>query len=374
MTYEIVKSGSNEYAVDWPTVERLLRSYWTSTKQLECAKLVNTSESKFYNPFSWPLPEMQQLDVAWDDVRQKAQASTRMDMNRFHALAPYNMRGIAYEMLMKVRQTKSNKDAFVRRMAAVQEANARAFEKSDSQYEGLISAAKFLRNSSATVLVTGSAVVAVPAGVGLAGGIAFLGVGATLTGVGEFQDTDKVGSAIFKGLGTFAFGLFKLPGVNMTKSGEYALILVKGVYDSSTSLVSGDSLAEATKKGALKITGEVGAKALGDTEIAKKVLGKISLPIKLSKASTSAENELASGKFVSGLAKKTLSNATSGTLLPSAATAILGRGSISSSTPGNLAQPGSMDRRGILYDAILNDEFLLYLTIVHMQNGVGRGW
>ena len=67
MAYTMVNSGRTQYAVDWETVERLCRSYWSAYYQYEYSTLNTMSESTWYNPFSWSMPDIRTVGVMGDE-------------------------------------------------------------------------------------------------------------------------------------------------------------------------------------------------------------------------------------------------------------------------------------------------------------------
>src|SRR5262245_6798118 len=67
--YESVQNGGTQFMIDWGIVRRLLKSYWTARLQYQYGTEVSMSDSHWYNPFSWSLPDVSQVEVDWDAVR-----------------------------------------------------------------------------------------------------------------------------------------------------------------------------------------------------------------------------------------------------------------------------------------------------------------
>jgi hypothetical protein len=354
MAYEIVRNMQTEYAVDWTVVDRLVHSYWKAYMQDTYCNVVTTSDSVWYNPMSWSLPEVEQLEVDWETVRGKALSAFESDKSRMHRLAQTSVRDVAYDVLWKVRQTVELKNWFLNQMAEIQKKNGESIGRSVEKYEGYKEAAKFIRDVSFDTVGVGATIVTGGAGVALLGGSSIL------KGWGKYQDTDNLGVATMQAAGSFTFGAFKLPGGNLSKTGEYVLIVVQGGYESSMSLVAGQTLSEAAQKGLLKIAGDGGAKLLANTELAKLLFSKISLPIKIVSRGE--------GGAVEDVTQKVFSKVTEKIGAKTVATA--GKKLFGHSN----AEKNEGSRVGVAQDALLADELLLKLAVVNMERGIGRGW
>ena len=100
----------------------------------------------------------------------------------------------------------------------------------DSAVEGAKTAESvltFVRDTSATILLAGAAV--------LSGGqaLAVLGAASGIKGFGKWEDTGKVGLAIVEGAGTFVVGALtiKAPGVSVSSANDKILVFVASVTD-----------------------------------------------------------------------------------------------------------------------------------------------
>ena len=65
MSYEVIQNGNTQFYVDWSVMRRLIRSYWMANLQYYNAQEVPMSDSHWYNPMSWSLPEVSTLEVDW---------------------------------------------------------------------------------------------------------------------------------------------------------------------------------------------------------------------------------------------------------------------------------------------------------------------
>jgi hypothetical protein len=358
MAYSIVKCVGTEYAVDWEVVERFCLSYWKTYYQLRCSETIRMSEPSWYNPFSWKLPEIANLEVDWDAVRSSAQRACASDMFAYSRKASTSMRDIAWELKYKVEQTAVLRRRFVEQLKDIQSANLSAVDNSINEYTGLIEASRFIRDTSADVVAIGSTIATGGAAAGL------LGASSAMKGLGKYQDTGKVGASILYGGGSMLLGAFKVSGAKLTSGGEYTLIIAQGVLESGTSLVAGDSFGKAMETGGLKIASSGTAQALFSTEWMKRIVTRLPVPMNVW---VNKQNDGVNQMFVDEgtelfgkVGKKLTEKGTKAGLV--AATR----------RPTPASQQGSQS--GLLDDVPLEQMLLLYLSIVNMEKGIGRGW
>src|SRR5688572_583056 len=95
MGYEPLANGQTQFAVDWDIVGRLVRSYHTANLQLTYAREITMSESHWYNPMTWSLPDISHVEVDWDAVRADADSYARADVRNMRVEAKYNAPRIA---------------------------------------------------------------------------------------------------------------------------------------------------------------------------------------------------------------------------------------------------------------------------------------
>ncbi len=196
MSYTMIDNYGAQFAVDWETVARLNRSYHLSELQWRLSTVTETSESAWYNPFSWSLPKTKTVEVEWPKVRESGKYASDGDMEHFRQVASSDMRAVTEEVQYQVEQTSVNLAQFKRQLKEVQIENASAIDESVNDYEGLIEASRFVRDTSADVVVVGSTIATGGAAAGL------LGAGSVMKGVAKYQDTGSAGAALLQGGGT----------------------------------------------------------------------------------------------------------------------------------------------------------------------------
>ena len=155
MAYSIVKCVGTTYAVDWDVVERMCMSYWRTYYQLRCSETIRMSESSWYNPFSWKLPEIETLEVDSEAVRGSARRACAADMFGYSRTASSSMRDIAWDLKYKVEQIAVQRTKFVRMLKDVQSANMAAMNTAVNDYSGLVEASRFVRDAAADTVAVG---------------------------------------------------------------------------------------------------------------------------------------------------------------------------------------------------------------------------
>jgi len=360
MAYSMVKCVGTEYAVDWEVVERFCLSYWKTYYQLRYSETIRMSESTWYNPFSWKLPDIANLEVDWNAVRGSATRACAGDMFAYSRKASSSMRDIAWDVKYKVEQTTVLRRRFVEQLKEIQSANLAAVEKSGNEYTGMIEAARFIRDTSADVVAIGSTIATGGAAASL------LGASSVMKGVGKYQDTGKAGASILYGGGSILLGAFKVGGSTLTPVREYALIIAQGTLESGTSLAAGDSFGKAMETGGLKIASSGAAQALFSTESVKRVVARIPVPMNVwVKKQDDGINKMLvdeSSELLGKVGKKLTEKGTKAAL-----------GAAPRSPTPRPSQPATV-QSGFLDEVPLEQMLLLYLAIVNMEKGIGRGW
>jgi len=355
MAYELITSGQTQFAIDWDIVRRILRSYHTSYLQLDFGREVTMSESQWYNPMSWSLPDISHVEVDWDAVRGYAEARTESDSRDMRVEAKYNAARIALRLEDMIDSTRRNKETFVDWIGTVQTQNMQSVNRAVEDYESNIEIARFVRDTSADGLMVGATVMTGGAAVAALGGASFF------KGTCKFQDTGSVGAGVMEGAGSFAFAYVKL-GKTFSFKQEMVLALVQAPYKTGTELVGGVTVSKAVLSGALKLTGP-SVDALFKLGPAKTLFDKVAVPIVItyegenvaSKALSKFAGKMVQGRGVEGWGKKEL----------------LG-GDDSSKDAGTSA---TTRRSGALIaESTLSTTYLLYLGFVNMEKGIGRGW
>ena len=360
MTWQLVETADGQYAVDWEIVANVIRQYELANTKIQRYSTVNISQSSWYNPFSWSLPNIVNIDIDWKEVRSTTEVQSFSEVIRFRNAAQKQMRREAYALLEKLKRTVSLKDQFVQKMRAVQSQNAQNIDKAVADYQGHIDKAKFVRNTSAGTLMVGATF--------MSGGAATAVIGAAsgLKGVAKYQDTGKVGAAVMEATGNFVFGIIPVKagaaGMPLTKIEEGCLVILETQWETGIGLAEGKTFSEALGTGALKLTGPAVDKVFGSDAMIK-MLSRVPVPLRITlKGDPLAINTLASKQLASMM--KAQVDKRGGDFM----TQKFG-------TPPQAAiPPSALAGDQVVRTALNPQEILLKLTIIHMQKGAGHGW
>ena len=355
MAYELLANGPTQFAVDWDIVRRIVRSYHTAALQLAYAREIAMSQSHWYNPMTWSLPDISHVEVDWDAVRADADLFAGEDVGNMQVEAKYNAPRIARRLAAMIDITAHKKEAFIDWIGTVQTQNMVSINKAVEDYQSSAEIARFVRDTSADGLMVGASVMTGGAAVAALGGASFF------KGVCRFQDSGSVGASVMEGAGSFAFAYVKL-GKEFTFRQDMVLALVQAPWATGTELVGGSTISKAVVSGAVKLSGP-SSDALFKLGPAKTLFDKVAVPIFISYG-----GENVASSFLSKLSTETLQNR----IADSAARN--GKAPASAST-ADAPSPWTSHRRGQLIDAsTLSNRFLLDLAFVNMQKGIGRGW
>ena len=355
MAYELLASGSTQFAVDWDIVQRIVRSYHTASLQLAHAREITMSQSHWYNPMTWSLPDISHVEVDWDAVRGDADAFAQEDVRNMRVEAKYNAPRIARRLETLIDLTASKKERFIDWIGTVQTQNMVSINKAVADYEASTEIARFVRDTSADGLMVGASVMTGGAAVAALGGASFF------KGVCRFQDSGSVGASVMEGAGSFAFAYVKL-GKEFTFKEEMVLALVQAPWTTGTELVGGSTITRAVTSGAVKLTGP-SSEALFKLAPAKTLFDKVAVPIVINYG-----GENVASKFLSKLAGETVQNRVVENGVKSIVNGA-GRPSTDTGLTSGPRRPGQL-----VDESTLSSKFLLHLAFVNMQKGIGRGW
>jgi hypothetical protein len=354
MAYELVQNGNTQFAIDWDVMRRLVKSYYTSYHQYDSGREVTLSDSQWYNPLSWSLPEVSHVEVDWDAVRARTEADTAADLRDLRAEAASNAPRVARRIESLIEATNRNKELFVEWMGTVQTQNTESISKAVDDYESNIEIAKMVRDNSARGLMVGASVMTGGGAVAALGGASFF------KGFCKFQDTDSVGAGVMEGAGSFIFAYVKL-GKSFSFKQDMVLAFVQAPYEATTELVAGKTLSEAAVSGAVKLTGPA-VDRLFKLGPSKTLFDKLAVPISITYGGDNKASELLTG-FGKSAVKEGIKSGTKAVLLGS-----------NGASQGDEAGAGTRRSGQLVREATLSNKFLLYLAFVNMTKGIGHGW
>jgi len=353
MAYEIVQNGNTQFAIDWDIVHRLRRSYWTACLQYQYSNEVTMSDSHWYNPMSWSLPDVSQIEVDWERVRRDAALNTDQEVQSMRQQAKHDARKVARDLAWGTDEAARYKELFIDWMGEVQTQNMHNINKAVDDYESKIEIARFVRDTSADGLMVGASVMSGGAALGV------MSAGSFLKGQAKFQDSGSVGAGVMEGAGSFVFAYVKL-GKKFSFKQDMVLALVQASYKTGTELVGGASFGKAALSGALKLTGP-SVERLFKIGPTKTLFDKAAMPIVITYG----------GENIASTALSKFAGKTVQTRLIEKA----GKNWLLGPSPQQDASPEPTRRRNVLIDeTTLTNKLLLHLGYVNMDNGIGRGW
>src|SRR5688572_26139848 len=189
MGYELLANGPTQFAVDWDIVSRIVRSYHTASLQLAYAREISMSQSHWYNPMTWSLPDISHVEVEWHRVRRDAEAFARQDVRNMQVEAKYNAPRIARRLEALIDITAQKKETFIDWIGTVQTQNMVSITKAVEDYASSAEMAQFVRDTSADGLMVGASVMTGGGAAAALGGASFV------KGVCRFQDSASVGAS-----------------------------------------------------------------------------------------------------------------------------------------------------------------------------------
>ena len=274
MELELIQCRDGLYAVDWTLVESIIRS------NLYASALLRLSKEKVTE--KWIGPDIYHWTVDWDSVRSEKKRAPEFT-NEFRLQAQYlGMKPKIRELERMVRETRTAKGEWGRRMQAAQSKTMANINTSVSRSEIGVEVAKSVRDVSGGMLVVGATVLSGGTLAGLAG-VATLGGG--INAATKFQDTGSGSAAAFAFATGFTVNLIPGAGAGAKASEKVVMFVLKAKFEAfaagGQALIEGKTAEEAVAKSLESVaTGVLGAGAgkLLTTSAARKMLGNIAYP------------------------------------------------------------------------------------------------
>ena len=361
MAYWLLENDRATYAVDWDVVNRLVRGYHRSKLRDDCSQVVTTSESRWFNPFSWSLPDVRSLEVDWDKVSSRLNTAADDDFNRLAQQATRDVPSMHRDLQWMVADTSRRTAAFTDILGALQTENMIRINSAVESYEGQVQAAKFVRDTAADGLMVGASIATGGAGVAVLGG------GSALKGWAKYQDTGRAGAAVLTGVGGFTFGVFKLGGTKLKAGEEAALTILQAEWETGVALAEGKSLGKALGTGSLKLAGPF-VDRFFKMGVVKSMLERACVPLRITVAAENGVENVASQLASKWLAKTTQKQVVEKRAAKAVVAAL--------TTPATAIPSPNGDaehRSEVIERATLTDQTLLTWAIVNMSKGIGRG-
>jgi hypothetical protein len=352
MAYELVNVNHGTYAVDWDLIWRINWNYSRAGAQLDCARVVRESQAGI-NPMTWGLPDLQYVEVDWERVRRNApleavQRNIQM-VNDFARSAD----AVTNQLKTLIGETRRLQDRFHQFMKATSHEAMKEIERSVSTYGTIVEGLKWVRDTSATILV-GIGTGGVGAGGAALGTIAGTGIKAW----GKYEDTGNVGLAVVEaGTGVLFSVIPGMKGVSTGTGQKFVKAIISASADTYKGTLEGKSLYEAAANGMLNFaTPAVGE--LAKSDLVKGILQKSAVPVAtrllsgplppMDKLATTVAAKLSEDIFKKG-GKNAIGWAFSG--------------------PKNSQDPSEPELADYLTFA---DELLVKFAVVDMEKGIGR--
>jgi hypothetical protein len=202
-----IREGGSEWLIDEDGIDRILRSFATRQAMLDNAKEKHESQGAI-------LPTITSLEVDWPRVyHQRDQRLVELETEYQSRLLLDGPSALRCWLVELAATTRSMTGTFLARQRAATDATMGSIRRMEVVHEGVLTALKGVRDTSASVLVVGA--------VFLSGGAAAaaLGAGAGLTGVGKGQDTGSIEQGVVAAGKTILTGAVGMKGVGMAAKG-----------------------------------------------------------------------------------------------------------------------------------------------------------
>jgi len=214
------------------------------------------------------LPTTYCVETEWGSVRSELDAETR----RYWLTAENGLRtypGLMRENLLAlVREARADMDWLRAERMSANSRSAGSIDSVVNGWENALTAAMFVRDASATILVVTAGIVSGGTGFAAAGAVGMTGVttgtamttlavGSAMRGAFTYQDTGNVGSAAINAVGTFSVGAIGIgaAGATMSRADQATILIIQstgqGMTTGGQALVEGRNASDAARAAAV---------------------------------------------------------------------------------------------------------------------------
>ncbi|MEP6869580.1 MAG: hypothetical protein ABJA20_13795 [Novosphingobium sp.] len=345
MTYKYYNLEDGNFVIDWDFCCRIIRSYFNSEHIKNSAAETPESRSFSFDPRNWGLPDLVNLTVDWEKVRNGATEDTMSSAFKLGAFAMFQKNGVdslVRELQRMQLATRRNVQEFQDKQKAVSDKNYASMNLAIRKAETGLWYARKTRDISGGILIgiatvaTGGATLA-----GMAvsqGAVTTLGIaaGTMLKTTAKYQDTEHnaAGVATVEAVQTLATSIIPM--------GNGAKIAVSFVGETGKALIEGQSVARSLGMGAAGMA----TTALGNKgkDVLNKVMDKVAVSVAVKVSQDLAKKDLQSRIKDIGRSVNTGASQAAGNSSP------------------------------FLDSLTFEDQFLLKLAIIDEAKGVGRSW
>jgi len=263
LTVEFIEDGREIWQVDWALVQMLVRSHAHYESILIHSKIESLSQTDWYNPLSWPMPDLVQYEVDWDAATNAKKEATRARMMEFQNNIYDSVESVKRHLKYLIEETHHNKEKFRNNLRTASQETSANIDQAVNTYETATTVARVTRDISADTILIGATFLSGGAALGVAG------AGSMMKGAGTFQDTGNVGAAIMETTGSFIFTAIPIgraasgaATASLTEKGT--LVLFESQFEVAKGLAAGDNIEKAMANRALKIATSATGDIIGD--------------------------------------------------------------------------------------------------------------
>lgn len=256
MAVEILTdSTGRRWTIDWPVARSVVRSYlyWSLLDNLGEMTDRETWMEWLSNPGNWN-DWIVGHQIPWDTIHRERDYYTKILLARLHEQADRDPKFVRETLASYARQAAVKERLLFDRLPG---------EETKELLKDVKYASDLVRDTSITLLLAHS-------GTRTVAQLSALAIGGSLEFTANYTDTGHVGEAVAQTSATVTFKIVKIDNENI-------MIAVEAIKEAGLSLISGESVSEAIKKGGLTAVSEKLAEILSP-KIAKDILKTTGLP------------------------------------------------------------------------------------------------
>ena len=260
--------------INWDGVTQTVRSYYSARQIAQSMKVELVQESTgFFTTMT-----LRNIVIDWDGVHKRTQSELSVQLSKWRNVSFRDFDAMHRDLIVMRQEARRLQSANSRYLKSIVETNTAETKKTIDGLDNTIKSLEWVRDISTTTLVIGSGFISGGASV------AVLGTGSALSGVGKYQDSGSIGSAVVTATGTFVLGSLDLRGVKggiaaMSKPSQRAFFwLVKmplnALFDVSADILEGKTLAKSSVSFGLKTGANYAVEAATDA-----LLERLPMPV-----------------------------------------------------------------------------------------------
>ncbi|MEP0189998.1 MAG: hypothetical protein ABJP70_06495 [Erythrobacter sp.] len=245
MAIEIVSDrDGHPWAIDWGLIDKIISGWATHTAMVESGQFTETSESDWYNPFSWQMPTVVQFETSFRATIDKVPKYVNK-MKEVRKLVDDDPSQLPPLLFKLVSEKEKAVETLKMKSREASRKTMKNIAKSVDSYETSIKVSKTVRDVSGDVIIVGAGIATGGTATALAAG------GSLFKASAKYQDTGSARAAVAEGSISLFTSFVPVRFAGASKYGT--MIIVEAGLETANAYADGKDIKESLLRGGGKL-------------------------------------------------------------------------------------------------------------------------